>query len=67
MQHGYVFDCIGLCICGQKIYLFSALPFEKILMCVLYYLIMEFKCIMLALWYAMPYLCIMQHVAGLLP
>ena len=30
---------------GQKIDLFSALPFEKLLLCVLYYLILEFKCL----------------------
>ena len=32
---------VYVCICDQKIDLFSALPFEKILPCVLYYLIMD--------------------------
>ena len=51
-QAGYAFGCVSSCvyvcvynIYGQKIRadLLSALPFEKILLCVLYYLIVEFK------------------------
>ena len=44
-QQGSTFGHVGLCMyaCGQKIDLFSALLFEKLLPCVLYYLILEFK------------------------
>ena len=35
--------CVCVCVCGQKIDLFSVLLFEKFLLCVLYYLILEFK------------------------
>ena len=47
VQQGNAFGCVGLCILWYnvtKINLFSALPFKKILMSVLYYLIMEFLC-----------------------
>ena len=37
-----MYMCV-MCICGQKIDLFSVLLFEKFLLCVLYYLILEFK------------------------
>ena len=44
----FVYVCVYVCmtcvcICGQKIDLFSVLPFEKFLLSVLYYLILEFK------------------------
>ena len=38
----YIYVCI---LCDQKIDLFSVLPFEKFLLSVLYYLILEFKCL----------------------
>ena len=40
----YAFGCIGVytCMWPKKIDLFSTLPFEKILLSVLYYLIVEF-------------------------
>ena len=43
-QQSYAFGCVGLYIimyniCHQKIDLFSALPFKKVLLSVLYYLL----------------------------
>ena len=34
-QQIYAFVCVSLCICDQKIDLFSALPFEKVMLSVL--------------------------------
>ena len=45
-QQGNAFSCIGLCISWYmwpKIDLFSALPFKKIQLSVLYYLLVEFE------------------------
>ena len=39
----YVCMYVYVCICGQKIDLFSVLLVEKFLLSVLYYLILEFK------------------------
>ena len=43
----YIYVCVCVCVCmyvcGQKIDLFSVLLFEKFLLSVLYYLILEFK------------------------
>ena len=38
-----MYVCMYVYICDQKIDLFSALLFEKLLLCVLHYLILEFK------------------------